>query len=85
MQAQPINLLPQSQSVQRQTDLRAYWADAASLGWNSEWYFLLIVDKETEYLANFNTKARTSPVQLVKEFITSTGCSPRYLRVDGAC
>ena len=84
MQAPPINLLPQSQSAQRQTDLHADWADAASLGWNGERYFLLIVDKETEYLANFNTKARTSPVQLVKEFITATGRSPRYLRVDGA-
>ena len=84
MQAPPINLLPPSQSAQRQTDLRADWADAASLGWNGERYFLLIVDKETEYLANFNTKARTSPVQLVKEFITATGRSPRYLRVDGA-
>ena len=32
MQASPINLLPQSQSAQRQTDLCADWADAASLG-----------------------------------------------------
>lgn len=39
MQAPPINLLPQSQSAQRQTDLRADWADAASLGWNGERYF----------------------------------------------
>jgi hypothetical protein len=52
-QAPPINLLPQCQSVQHQTDLQIDWADAASLGWDVERYFLLIIDKETEYLANF--------------------------------
>ena len=83
-QAPPINLLPQRQNGQHQTDLRADWADAASLGWDGERYFLLIIDKETEYLANFNTKTRTSPVQLLKAFITATGRSPRFLRVDGA-
>ena len=83
-QAPPITLLPQRQSAQHQTDLRIDWADAASLGWDGERYFLLIVDKETEYLANFNTKVRTSPVQLVKAFVTATGRSPRFLRVDGA-
>ena len=67
-QAPPINLLPQRQSVQHQTDLRIDWADVSSLGWDGERYFLLIVDKEKEYLANFNTKAHTSSVQLVKSF-----------------
>ena len=37
------------------TDLRIDWADACSLGCQGERYFLLIVDKDTEYLVNFNT------------------------------
>ena len=31
------------------TDLRIDWADACSLGCNGERYFLLVVDKDTEY------------------------------------
>jgi hypothetical protein len=42
------------------TDLRIDWADACSLSRTGERYFLLIVDKDTEYLANFNTKSRVS-------------------------
>ena len=66
------------------TDLRIDWADACSLGRNGERYFLLIVDKGTEYLANFNTKTRQSPVALLQAYITATGKTPRFLRVDGA-
>jgi hypothetical protein len=36
------------------TDLRIDWADACSLGRHGERYFLLVVDKGTKYLANFN-------------------------------
>jgi len=60
------------------------WADAASLGWDGERYFLLIIDKTTEYLATFNATSRHSPLDLLKAFITSTGRKPKYLRVDGA-
>jgi hypothetical protein len=40
------------------TDFRIDWA--CSLGRNGERYFLLVVDKDTEYLANFNTKSPQS-------------------------
>ena len=66
------------------TDLRIDWADACSLGCNGERYFLLVVDKDTEYLANFNTKSRHNPVDLLRAYINTTGKRPRYLRVDGA-
>jgi hypothetical protein len=48
------------------TDLRIDWADACSLGRTGERYFLLIVDKDTEYLANFNTKSRHGEPGVVK-------------------
>jgi hypothetical protein len=66
------------------TDLRIDWADACSLGLNGERYFLLVVDKDTEYLANFNTKSRQNPVDLLRAYVNTTGKKPRYLRVDGA-
>ena len=66
------------------TDLRIDWADACSLGRSGERYFLLVVDKGTEYIANFNTKSRQNPVQLLREYINVTGKKPRFLRVDGA-
>jgi hypothetical protein len=79
---------PEEPSVQNHspagTDLRIDWADACSLGRNGERYFLLVIDKGTEYLANFNTKTRQSPVALLKAYITATGKAPRFLRVDGA-
>jgi hypothetical protein len=66
------------------TDLRIDWADACSLGRTGERYFLLIVDKDTEYLANFNTKSRHNPVELLRAYVNTTGKRPRYLRVDDA-
>jgi len=66
------------------TDLRIDWADACPLGRHGERYFLLVVDKGTEYLANFNSKTRQNPVDLLRAYITTTGKTPRYLRVDGA-
>ena len=59
------------------TDLRIDWADACSLGCNGERYFLLVVDKDTEYLANFNTKSRHNPVDLLRAYINTTGKRPR--------
>ena len=66
------------------TDLRIDWADACSLGRKFVRYFLLVVDKDTEYLANFNTRSRHNPVDLLRAYVTTTGKRPRYLRVDGA-
>jgi hypothetical protein len=64
--------------------LRIDWADACSLGRNGERYFLLVVDKDTEYSANFNTKSRHNPVELLRAYVNTTGKRPTYLRVDGA-
>ena len=68
------------------TDLRMDWGDACSLGRLPDLnrYFLLIIDKGTEYFATFPTKTRKNPLELLKAFITTTGKTPRYLRVDGA-
>jgi hypothetical protein len=66
------------------TDLRIDWTDACSLGRHGERYFFLVVDKQTEYLANFNSKTRQNLVDLLRAYITTTGKTPRYLRVDGA-
>ena len=66
------------------TDLRIDWADTCSLGRHGERYFLLVVEKGTEYLANFNSKTPQNPVDLLRAYITTTGKAPRYLRVDGA-
>ena len=68
------------------TDLRMDWADACSLGRLPDLnrYFLLIVDKGTEYFAAFPAKNRKNPLELLKAYIATTGKKPRYLRVDGA-
>ena len=42
------------------------------------------MDKDTEYLANFNTKSQHNPVDLLCAYVNTTGKRPRYLRVDGA-
>jgi hypothetical protein len=66
------------------TDLRMDWGDACSLGRNGEQYFLLLVDKNTEYYVTFNTATRDSPVALLQEYINFTGKPIRFLRVDNA-
>ena len=70
------------------TDLQMDWADACSLGRLPclNRYFLLILDKVTEYWATYPSKTRGTgtPVELLKQFITTTGRTPRYLRNDNA-
>ena len=80
----PSCLPPVTYDPKPYMDLRMDWADAASLGWDGERYFLLIIDKTTEYLATFNATSRHAPLGLLKAFFTSTGRNPKYLRVDGA-
>jgi len=50
------------------TDLRMDWGDACSLGClpDPNWYFLLVMDKGTEYFVSFPTKTRASPLALLK-------------------
>jgi len=68
------------------TDLRMDWGDACSLGClpNLNLYFLLVMDKGTKYFVSFPTKTRTSPLALLKQFVTFTGRKIRYLPIDGA-
>jgi len=68
------------------TDLRMDCGDACSLGClpNLKRYFLLVMDKGTEYIVSFPTKTRASPLTLLKQFVTFTGRKIRYLRTDGA-
>jgi len=64
------------------------WADACSLGraLSLNRYFLLILDKGTEYWATYPRKTRGTgtPVEFLKQYITTTGRTPRYLRIDNA-
>jgi hypothetical protein len=67
-------------------DVRMDYADACHIGRSGNRYFLLFVDKTTEYVQNYNTKTRSNPtpLALLKSFIAFTGKVPRYLRMDGA-
>ena len=68
------------------TDFRMDWGDACSVGClpDINLYFLLVMDKGTEYFVSFPTKTRASPLALLKLFVTLTGRKIRYLRIDGA-
>jgi hypothetical protein len=67
------------------------WGDACSLGCNGEQYFLLLVDKNTEYYVTFNKPTRDTPVALPQEYMSFTGKPIRFFtnhlmqaRVEGA-
>ena len=47
-------------------------------------YFLLVMDKGTEYFLSFPTKTHSSLLTLLKQFVTLTGRKICYLRIDGA-
>jgi len=65
------------------TDLRMDWGDACSLGCLPDLqYFLLVMDKDTEYFVSFPTKTRASPLALLKQYVTFTGRKMRYLQID---
>ena len=70
------------------TDLRMDWANACSRSRlpSLNRYFLLILDKGTEYWATYPFKARGggTPLELFKQYVVTTGRKPRYLRVDNA-
>jgi len=57
------------------TDLRMDWGNVCSLGClpDLNWYFLLVMDKGTEYFVSFPTKTLASPLALLKQFVTLTG------------
>jgi hypothetical protein len=43
-----------------------------------------MVDKTTEYVSLYNTKTRSNPLVLLKEYLTFTGRKIRYLLMDNA-
>jgi len=67
-------------------DLRMDCVDACSLGCLPDLnrYFLLVMDKGTEYFVSCPVKTRASPLALLKQFGTLTGRKIRYLRIDSA-
>jgi len=65
----PRNSLPALLALTHSRVLRiSEWigGDACSLGRNGEQYFLLLVDKTTEYYVTFNTITWETPVSLLK-------------------
>jgi len=64
------------------------WADACSLGHlpSLNRIFLLFLDKDTEHWATYpgKSRGRGTLVELLKQFVLTTGRNPRYLRVDSA-
>jgi hypothetical protein len=53
------------------TDLCMDWADTASLGFDGEQFFLVVVDKGTEHVVTFNTKTRSDSVDLLANYLTA--------------
>ena len=72
-------------TFQQAHELRADWADATSLSWDGSRYYLLIVEKNTEYYAASTSKDRsaTGASAMLEDWITETGRVPRTLRLDG--
>ena len=68
------------------TDLQMDWADACRLGLlpSLNRYFLWILDKGTEYWTTYPRKTRVTETlfSLLKQYITATGRTPHYLRID---
>ena len=60
------------------------WGDTDCVVRNGEQYFLLLVDKNTEFYLTFNTSTRDTPVTLLQKYMNFTGKSIRFLRVDNA-
>ena len=73
-------------TFQQAHELRADWADATSLAWDGSRYYLMIVEKNTEYYAASTSKDRsaTGAGSMLEDWITETGRVPRTLRLDVA-
>jgi hypothetical protein len=65
-------------------DVRMDYADACHIGRSGNRFFLLFVDKTTEYVQNYNTRTRSNPAYSsysLEKIITFTG-KQRYLLRD---
>ena len=66
------------------TDVRIDFADAISMGYNRENYYLLAVDKESDFLYSIPSVERANAYLLLKEYLNATGFRPLRLRCDNA-
>ena len=82
--ALPLGTTPVSAFVEPTLDVHADFADCCQIGRSGNRWFLLIIDKTTEYVSVYNTKTRSNPLALIKEYIAFTGRKIRYLRMDNA-
>jgi hypothetical protein len=80
----PVVVTPVSTFVVPTLDVRADFADSCQIGRSGDRWFLLMVDKTTEYVSLYNTKTRSNPLALLKEYLTFTGRKIRYLLMDNA-
>jgi hypothetical protein len=75
---------PVSTFVDPILDVRTDFADSCQIGRSGDRWFLLMVDKTTEYVSLYNTKTRSNPLALLKEYLTFAGTKIRYLHIDNA-
>jgi hypothetical protein len=80
----PLLQTPAPDLTEPVLDVRADFADSCQIGRSGNRWFLLFVDKTTEYVSVYNTKTRSNPLALLKEYLTFTGKKIRYLRMDNA-
>jgi hypothetical protein len=66
------------------TDIRIDFADAISMGYQHEKYYLLAVDKESDFLYSIPSTQRADAYVLLKEYLEVTGFRPSRLRCDNA-
>lgn len=66
------------------TDIRIDFADAISMGYQHEKYYLLAVDKESDFLYSIPSTQRADAYVLLKEYLEVTGFKPSRLRCDNA-
>ena len=63
-------------------DVRVDFVDTCQIDRSGNRWFLLFVDKKTEYVSIYNTKTRSNPLALLKEFLTFTYNHTDMCRVE---
>jgi hypothetical protein len=80
----PVVVTPVSTFVEPILDVCVDFADSCQIGRSGDRWFLFMVDKTTEYVSLYNTKTRSNPLVLLKEYLTFIGRKIRYLHMDNA-
>jgi hypothetical protein len=78
----PLLTTPLSAFVEPILDVRTDFTDPCQIDRSDNRWFLLFVDKSIEYVSKYNTKTRSNPLRLLKEFLDFTGRKIQYLRMD---